>query len=57
MHAQLSTRLYRQLQADAGMSLANFDVLVTLTDQPEPRMRFAALAETLQWDKTVPHTT
>lgn len=52
MHAQLSARLHRQLQDESGLSLADFDVLVQLTDQAEPRLRFGALAEALQWEKS-----
>lgn len=52
MHAGLMARLNRQLQADSGLSLADFDVLVQLTDQPAPRLRFGDLAERLQWDKS-----
>lgn len=52
MHAQLSAQLHRQLQADSGLSLTDFDVLVRLTDEPNPRMRTGALAKALQWEKS-----
>lgn len=52
MHAQLTTQLNRQLQRDSGLSLPDFAVLVELTDRPESRMRFGALVEALQWDKS-----
>lgn len=52
MHAQLMARLHRQLQSDSGLSLADFDVLVQLTDQPEPRMRVGELGQALQWEKS-----
>lgn len=52
MHAHLTTRLHRQLQADSGLSLPDFAVLVELTDRSEPRIRFGALVEALQWDKS-----
>lgn len=52
MHAQLTARLNRQLQIDSGLSLPDFAVLVELTDQSAPRMRFGALVEALQWDKS-----
>ncbi len=52
MHAQLMARLHRQLQNDSGLSLADFDVLVQLTDQPEPRMRVGELGQALQWEKS-----
>lgn len=52
MHTQLTARLHRRLQADSGLSLADFDVLVALTDQPAPRLRVGELAEALQWEKS-----
>jgi DNA-binding MarR family transcriptional regulator len=52
MNAQLMARLHRQLQADSGLSLADFAVLVQLTDQHEERIRVLALAQALQWEKS-----
>lgn len=52
MHAQLTGQLNRQLQADSGLSLSDFDVLVQLTDQPRKRIRVGELAEALQWEKS-----
>ncbi len=52
MHTQLVARLHRQLQNDSGLSLSDFDVLVQLTDQPEPRMRVGELGQALQWEKS-----
>ncbi len=52
MHAQLMARLSRQLQADSGLSLSDFEVLVQLTDRPEPRIRVGHLAAALQWEKS-----
>jgi DNA-binding MarR family transcriptional regulator len=52
MNAQLSARLHRQLQADSGLSLADFAVLVQLTDSPEERVRVLELAQALQWEKS-----
>jgi DNA-binding MarR family transcriptional regulator len=52
MQGQLSARLNRQLQADSDLSLADFDVLVALTDLPEERMRVLELARVLQWEKS-----
>jgi DNA-binding MarR family transcriptional regulator len=52
MQGQLSARLNRQLQADSGLSLADFDVLVQLTDVPEARVRVSELARSLQWEKS-----
>lgn len=52
MHARLTARLHRQLNADSGLSLADFDVLVQLTDQPDARLRVGELAEALQWQQS-----
>lgn len=52
MHARLATRLHQQLQADSALSLPDFEVLVQLTDQAEPRMRIGELADALQWEKS-----
>ncbi|EID56396.1 MarR family winged helix-turn-helix transcriptional regulator [Saccharomonospora xinjiangensis] len=52
MHAKLTARLSRQLQTESGLSLSDFEVLVQLTDQPEPRMRIGRLAVALQWEKS-----
>lgn len=52
MHARLTARLHRQLQADSGLSLTDFDVLVQLTDRADARMRVGELAEALQWQQS-----
>jgi DNA-binding MarR family transcriptional regulator len=52
MQAQLQAELNRQLQADSGMSLSDFAVLVALTDRPDVRIRVLELAEALQWEKS-----
>ena len=52
MNAQLNARLHRQLQADFGLSLADFAVLVQLTDSPDERVRVLELAQALQWEKS-----
>ncbi|NUP27001.1 MAG: MarR family transcriptional regulator [Nocardia sp.] len=52
MHTQLVAHLHRQLQHDSGLSLSDFDVLVQLTDQSEPRMRVGELGQALQWEKS-----
>ena len=51
-HAALSARLNRELQAGAGLSLSDYDVLVHLTDVPEGRLRAFELGEGLQWEKS-----
>jgi DNA-binding MarR family transcriptional regulator len=52
MNTQLTARLHRQLQADSGLSLADFAVLVELTDRPDERVRVGELAQALQWEKS-----
>lgn len=41
----LSVALERQLQADAGMSLADYELLVRLSDAPDRRLRMSELAD------------
>ncbi|GAA4414123.1 MarR family transcriptional regulator [Actinokineospora soli] len=52
MQARLSARLNRQLQDDSGLSLADFAVLVELSEVPGGRTRVLALADKLQWEKS-----
>lgn len=52
MHAQLTAELHRQLRADAGLSLADFDVLAQLTEHPEGTVRSLQLGRSLQWEKS-----
>jgi len=52
MSAQLTAHLHRQLQAESGLSLADFEVLVCLTDRVDRRARVLELAADLQWEKS-----
>jgi DNA-binding MarR family transcriptional regulator len=52
MTAQLQGRLNRQLQDAFGLSLADYDVLVRLTDTPQGRLRVYELAHDLQWEQS-----
>ncbi|NJC81114.1 MarR family winged helix-turn-helix transcriptional regulator [Planosporangium mesophilum] len=52
MQGRLGARLNRQLQIDSELSLADFDVLVHLTDVPEARVRVVELARALQWEQS-----
>ncbi|HEY0952637.1 MarR family winged helix-turn-helix transcriptional regulator [Nocardioides sp.] len=52
LNAMLPAALHRELQADAGLSLPDFDVLVHLTDNPAGRVRVSDLAHALQWEKS-----
>jgi DNA-binding MarR family transcriptional regulator len=50
MTARLQSAMSRQLQADWGLSLADYDVLVALDDQPG--CRIAELGERLGWEQS-----
>ena len=52
VNALLPAGLHRELQADAGLSLPDFDVLVQLTESPEGRVRVTDLARSLSWEKS-----
>ncbi len=52
VQAQLSAQLNRQLQADSGLSLADYEVLVGLSEAPEGRLRVYELAQALQWEQS-----
>jgi DNA-binding MarR family transcriptional regulator len=52
MQSQLQATLHRRLQADAGLSLADFDVLVALSDRADGPVRAGELAAVLQWEKS-----
>ena len=49
---RLPARLNRQLQVDAGLTLADVDVLVGLTDTPDGRARTTALSDALGWERS-----
>jgi DNA-binding MarR family transcriptional regulator len=52
MHDRLLLRLGRALQADSGLSFADYGVLVELTDVPDGRRRFQELARAVEWEKS-----
>jgi DNA-binding MarR family transcriptional regulator len=52
MHGQLAARLNRQLQTDSDLSLADYEVLVQLTDSPAGRLRPFELERSLQWEQS-----
>ncbi|HKR50425.1 MAG TPA: MarR family winged helix-turn-helix transcriptional regulator [Pseudonocardiaceae bacterium] len=52
MQRQLAARLNRQLQADCGLSLADYEVLVQLTDTQDGRLRSFELARGLLWEQS-----
>ncbi|SNX65939.1 DNA-binding MarR family transcriptional regulator [Streptomyces sp. TLI_55] len=49
---KLSGRPARTLQAESGLSAADFAVLGRLTDVPEGRRRCQDLARALEWEKS-----
>ena len=52
MQSQLNGRLNRELQENSGLSIADFSVLVTLSEHPEHRIRVLELARGLRWEKS-----
>ena len=52
MTSRLDARLNRQLQQTSGLSLADYDVLVLLTERPDGRLRVFEIAEALQWEQS-----
>src|SRR3954468_1707072 len=50
--AALPAVLHRELQADAGLSLPDFDVLVQLTESDGGRLRVSDLARSLGWERS-----
>lgn len=50
--ALLPATLHRELQAESGLSLPDFEVLVQLTDTPEGRVRVSDLARALHWERS-----
>lgn len=52
MNALLTARLNREMQEESGISIADFSVLVPLSEHPEGRMRVLELARALGWEKS-----
>jgi DNA-binding MarR family transcriptional regulator len=52
MHAQLTGRLRRAMQHDAGLSDADYGVLVILSEAADGRLRIFELGRALQWEKS-----
>ena len=52
MHRRLVTELNRQLQADSGLSLADYEVLVHLSEAAEGRIRPFELQKALTWEQS-----
>lgn len=51
-HALLAAALNRELQRASGLSLADYEVLVNLTDVPDRTLRMFELGDRLQWEKS-----
>ena len=52
MTSQLNARMNRQLQDEYGVSLADYEVLVVLTDAPQGRCRVFEITATLAWEQS-----
>ena len=52
MTSQLNARMNRQLLQDYGISLADYDVLVVLSEAPEGRLRVFEVADALAWEQS-----
>ncbi len=51
VNAEIGVVLQRRLQR-SGMSIADYEVLVHLTDQAEARLRISDLADLLHWERS-----
>lgn len=52
LQEKLVGRLAREVQADSGLSGADYGVLVHLTEVPEGRLPVLALAKAVEWEKS-----
>jgi DNA-binding MarR family transcriptional regulator len=52
MRFKLLAHLARELQRQTGLSEADYDVLVALSDAPEQRLRLGELGARLDWEKS-----
>jgi DNA-binding MarR family transcriptional regulator len=52
LHQKLTRHLGADLQAHSGLSGADFQILVALTDVPAGRVRFQDLAEVIGWERS-----
>ncbi|WP_426717969.1 MarR family winged helix-turn-helix transcriptional regulator [Corynebacterium auriscanis] len=50
--SRIDATMARELQRHSDLSLADYTVLVPLSEHPQRRERIAALAEALQWDRS-----
>lgn len=52
MTAQLDARLNGQLQKCSGLSMADYDVLVPLSEAADSRLRMFEMAQALHWEQS-----
>lgn len=52
MNGRLDARLNRQLQDNNGLSMADYDVLVQLSEARDGRLRVFELADALRWEQS-----
>jgi DNA-binding MarR family transcriptional regulator len=52
MTSQLNARMNRQLLQDYGISLADYEVLVVLSEAPAGRLRVFEVADALAWEQS-----
>ena len=54
LNAKMAARINRELQADSGLSLSDYEILVALTDAdvPDHTLRMYELGERLHWEKS-----
>jgi DNA-binding MarR family transcriptional regulator len=52
LNRDLPAVLGRQIQAGSDLSMADFEVLVNLTDVPEGRLRISELANEMNWERS-----
>jgi DNA-binding MarR family transcriptional regulator len=52
LNRDLPATLGRELQAGSDLSMADFEVLVNLTDVPEGRLRISELASNMNWERS-----
>src|SRR4051794_1679978 len=52
MQARLRAQMARQLQRDTGLSDADYEVLVVLSEAPDSQLRAYQLGAAVQWEKS-----
>lgn len=52
LYTQLPTVLGRRMQRDSGLSGSDYQILVTLSESPQGRLRAFEIAEATMWEKS-----